>query len=311
MTDKLQHRQRKEYTEGLICTLLSMLMWGILPVYWKSLQPIDPVLIMFYRLVLACLLVFTADIFVFGWKAMWEPLKKKGAAGTYFSAGLVISMNWGIYIYMVNSEYVIQTSIGYYIEPLILCLFGIVFFKEKLTGYKTAAILLACAGAGVMLFSFGQFPFLAFGLAITFSTYAGIKKKVHAPALLSLLYETILLLPIVIPGILYFELNGKGAFAAAEPHQLGLLAFSGLFTAVPLCLFAMGTNRISLIAIGLIEYVSPSITLLLGIFLFREAFDIYQFIGFMIIWIGLAIFTVGSIRDQRQPKEEKSSGNLT
>ena len=124
------HRQKTAHRRGFSGTGKAPLLYFIpfRAIYWKSLQPIDPVLIMFYRLALACLLVFTADIFVFDWKAMWEPLKKKGAARTYFSAGLVISMNWGIYIYMVNSEYVIQTSIGYYIEPLILCLFGIVFF---------------------------------------------------------------------------------------------------------------------------------------------------------------------------------------
>ena len=155
-----------------------------------------------------------------------------------------------------------------------------------------------------MLLSFGQFPVLAFGLAITFSSYASIKKKVHAPALLSLLYETVLLLPVIVPCIFYFELTGKGAFTSAEPHQFILLALSGLLTAVPLCLFAMGTNRISLIAIGLIEYVSPSITLLLGIFLFHEVFDIYQFMGFAIIWIGLLIFTVGSIREQKRQNEQ-------
>lgn len=296
---------KKEYNTGMACAILCALIWGVLPVYWKSLQPINSLLIMFYRLVLSCALVFVADIIIYKWEGMVAPLKKKGALPLFFLAGIVISFNWGLYIFMVNAGFLIQTSIGYYIEPLAVCIFGIVFFKEKPDKYKSAAFLLACAGVTVMLLSFGEIPLLALLLAISFAVYSALKKKLHAPALLALFYETVLLLPVTIPWILYMEFTGKGAFAAAEPYKIALLLLSGIFTAVPMTLFSMAANRISLVALGITEYISPSMALLLGIFVYREPFDVYQFIGFIFIWIGLAVFTLGGIKNRPKSEDNK------
>jgi len=138
---------KTEYKKGLACALGCSLLWGILPVYWKSLQSIDPLLIMFYRLVLCFVLVLFIDLFLFGWDAIMEPLRKKGAKLTFFLAGTLISSNWGIYIWAVNSGFIIQTSIGYYIEPLMVCVFGVIFFHEKLDKYKITAFL----GAGFLV----------------------------------------------------------------------------------------------------------------------------------------------------------------
>lgn len=302
---------RKEYKVGVACAILCALIWGVLPIYWKSLQPINSLLIMFYRLVLACIFVFVADLFIYKWKGIIEPLKKKGAILSFFLAGLVISTNWGLYIWMVNSGIVIQTSIGYYIEPLAVCTFGILFFKEKMDKYKLAAFILACAGVAFMLLSYGEVPLMALLLAVTFAVYSAIKKKLNAPAFLALFYETLFLLPVVVPYIIYTELSGNGAFAVAGTYKLALLSLSGVFTAVPLVLFSMAANRITLIALGITEYISPSMGLMLGIFVFKEPFDLYQFIGFVFIWIGLIIFTVGGIKlkDQvRQEPEEHDNG---
>jgi len=205
---------------------------------------------------------------------------------------------------MVNSGIVIQTSIGYYIEPLAVCTFGILFFKEKMDKYKLAAFILACAGVVFMLLSYGEVPLMALLLAVTFAVYSAIKKKLNAPAFLALFYETLFLLPVVVPYIIYTELSGTGAFAAAGTYKLALLSLSGVFTAVPLVLFSMATNRISLITLGITEYISPSMGLLLGIFVFKEPFDLYQFIGFVFIWIGLIIFTVGGIKLNNQMSQE-------
>lgn len=296
---KQMTRSKRDVEIGMICAVLCALIWGVLPIYWKSLYPIDPLLIMFYRLVLACILVFIVDLFVYKWKGIIEPLKKKGAIPMFLLAGLVISTNWGLYIYMVNAGWIIQTSIGYYIEPLVVCVFGVVFFREKMERHQKIAFLLACAGVGVMLFSFGQIPIAALTLAVTFAVYASIKKRLQAPALLALFYETVFLVPVVVPLIVYKEITGVGVFSIGDPSKIGLLLLSGLFTAIPLSLFAMAANRISLVALGITEYLSPSMALVLGIFLYKEPFDIFQFIGFVIIWIGLAIFTAGGIRYAR------------
>lgn len=295
-------KDRKEQELGMAAAILCAAVWGILPIYWKTLHPIDPLLIMLYRLVLACLLVFVVGLIIYKWRGIIEPAKEKGALIWFVVAGMVISVNWTLYIFMVNTEKIVQTSIGYYIEPLMVCIFGMIFFKEKPSKYKYIAIGLAFAGVCVMLLSYGQLPILALVLASTFATYAAIKKKVQAPALISLFYETLFLAPIAIGIILYMELGGKGAFTVGQPGQIALLFFSGLFTAIPLCLFAVAANRISLLALGLTEYISPSIGLVLGIFLYKEAFDIYQFLGFLIIWLGLAVFTAEDIVLRRAAK---------
>lgn len=225
---------------------------------------------------------------------------------TFFFAGMLISLNWGIYIWAVSNNHVIQTCIGYYIEPLIVCVFGIMLFKEKLNSYKLTAFLLACTGVAVMLVYYHQIPVIALSLAVTFATYAAIKKKYKLDAVLALLYETMLLVPLASAVILYFELSGKGAFSNAEPHQWGLLAAAGILTGTPLILFAMSANRINLVTLGITEYIAPSITLLLGIFIFREPFDKIQLITFGMIWIGLIIFTFGEIKESRVVPDEQA-----
>ncbi len=300
-------QSKKEYKQGIACAILCAVLWGFLPIYWKSLEPINPVLILFYRIVLAFGFSFLLALFIYHWDGIFKPLKEeKKAFRTFFFAGVLISLNWGIYIWAVSNNYVIQTCIGYYIEPLIVCAFGIVLFKERLNKFRLAAFLLACAGVVVMLVYYHQVPLIALSLAGTFGTYAAIKKKYKLDAVLALLYETMLLVPFAVAVILYYELTGKGAAANAEPHQWVLLAAAGILTGTPLILFALAANRISLVTLGITEYISPSITLLLGIFAFKEPFDKIQLITFGMIWIGLIIFTIGEIKESRAMIVEQS-----
>lgn len=297
-------KKEKEYKQGVAFAILCAVLWGLLPVYWKSLDPINPLVILFYRILLAGGLAFVLALVLHKWKGIIEPLKEKGILRAFFLTGILISTNWGIYIWAVNNDYIIQTCIGYYIEPLFVCLFGVFIFKEKLNKYKLTAILLACLGVLVMLIYYREIPIIALTLAISFASYAAIKKKYKLNAVLALFYETMLLMPIALVIILYLEFTGRGVIATAEPYQWGLLTLAGLVTGIPLMLFAMATNRISMITLGLVEYISPSLTLLLGIFVYREPFDFIQLVTFGIIWIGLAIFTVGEMKDNKEPKEQ-------
>jgi chloramphenicol-sensitive protein RarD len=294
-----QINNKKEYEQGVACAILCAVLWGFLPVYWKMLEPIDPLLILFYRIVLAGVFSLILALYFYKWDGIVKPLKEKGIIRTFFIAGLVISFNWGTYIWAVSNDYVIQTCIGYYIEPLVVCIFGILFFKERLNKHKLAAFVLACVGVAVILIHFHEVPVIALSLAVSFASYAAIKKKVRLNAVLALLYETMFLVPFAAAAILYFELTGKGAFTNAEPFQWGLLTIAGIVTGAPLMLFAMAANRIPLITLGVTEYISPSITLLLGIFVFKEPFDKVQLASFGIIWVALVIFTLGEIKESR------------
>jgi len=294
----------KEYEQGVACAILCAVLWGILPIYWTSLEPIDPILILFYRIVLAFGFSLILALSIYKWDGIVKPLKEKGTLRTFFFAGILISGNWGIYIWAVSNSFIIQTCIGYYIEPLIVCIFGIFLFQEKLNKYKLTALLMAGIGVLILLVYYRQVPVIALSLAVSFATYAAIKKKKKLDAVLALLYETMLLVPIAFAVILYFELSGKGAFTVAEPYQWGLLAVAGVLTGTPLMLFAMAANRINLVTLGITEYISPSITLILGIFLFREPFDLIQFITFAIIWVGLVVFTIGEVKEQGRKNEQ-------
>ncbi len=305
----MNKKTKKDRELGLLFAVLCALIWGVLPIYWKSLAPIPAILIMFYRLVLACALVFIINLRIYKWKGILGPLRKKGAILIFFVAGLLISINWGLYIFMVNAGMIVQTSIGYYLEPLVVCIFGYIFFRERFEPYKAFAFAFAVAGVAVMLISYGEIPMLALVLAFSFAAYAALKKKLQAPALLALFYETIFLVPVALPVIVYYEITNKGALANGEPYQIGLLFLSGFLTALPLSLFAMAANRINLITLGITEYISPSMGLILGIFVYEEPFDMYQFTGFSIIWIGLAIFTAGGIMTNR--KFESQRGKMT
>ena len=299
-----QETARTSYRTGLICSFSCAIIWGVLPIYWQALRPIDSWVIILYRIMLVGVCSLIAALKQYGWKGILEPLKRKKDILIYFCAGLVITCNWSIYIWAVNADHVIQTCIGYYMEPLIVCVFGIVLFKEKLTKHKLTAFCFACVGLAVILLYFREIPLIALGLGITFAIYTAIKKSVKAPALLSLLYETIFLVPPALIAIIYLEASGKGAWGTGAPYQYGLLLLCGIFTAVPLVFFANAAKKLPMITMGIMQYISPSIALLLGIFLMEEPFDLVQFLAFVIIWIGLVFFTRGEYL------ENKSNGEI-
>lgn len=303
-----QNLDRKQYRTGIICSLSCSVLWGVLPVYWQALRPIDSWVIIFYRIFLVGVVCFAVALKLYGIEGIKAPLREKGVKLKYFIAGVLITANWSIYIWAVNADHVIQTCIGYYIEPLVVCVFGILFFKEKLTKYKLIAFILACIGVVIVLLHFMEVPLIALGLALTFAIYAAIKKSSQLPAMLSLLYETMFLSPVALVVVLYLEIKGQGALGVGQPYQYVLLLLVGFLTALPLGLFASAANKIPLITLGIMEYLSPSLALIIGIFLLKEPFDLIQLAAFIVIWIGLIFFTLGEYIEGKQ--ENRESGQL-
>ena len=298
--------ENKNYKNGLIYAISCALIWGFLPIYWNALKPISSLVVIFYRvalMTLTCLLVQfyeTRSI-----KEIFAPMfadKKK--MFTYIIAGLLITMNWSIYIWAVQAGFVIQSSMGYFLEPLLVCLLGMIVFKEKANKWKKISIGFALAGMLVMIIGYKELPLIAIGLATTFAIYTGIKKRVDLPALQSLLYETVFLAPIALVVIFCMEGSGNGAIATGENWKFILLLLAGVVSAIPLGLFCAAAKNLTLLTLGLTEYISPSIALVLGIFLFKEPFDIIQFSSFIIIWIGLVFFTYGELSDVRKMSKQ-------
>ena len=290
---------KKDYRQGLISVLGSSVWWGIMPIYWQWLKPIDSIVIIFYRIVLVALVCLIAALIVHKKEEILAPLKDKKLMAKLIIAGVIITLNWSLYIYAVNSENVIQSCIGYYIEPLVVCLFGMIFFGEKVNRHKAIALIMGAIGVVAVVFYFKQVPSLALSIAFSFAIYAAIKKGLGMPPIISLLYETIFLAPIALGIVIYIETHGIGALAVATGGKYFLLMFCGLFTAFPLVLFANGANKTSMFILGLTEYISPTISLFLSIFYFKEEFYPVQLIAFAVIWTGLVFFTIGEYREYR------------
>ena len=291
---------RKEYRQGMTSALMCSFFWGILPIYWQLLRPIDSSVIIFYRIVLVAAVSLTGALLFHSREEISAPLKDKKLVAKYALAGLLITVNWSIYIWAVNADFVIQTSIGYYIEPLVVCVFGIVLFKEKLSKYKMIALVFAAAGVAAVIAYFREIPLIALGLALTFAVYAAAKKNFSLPPIISLFYETVFLVPIALGVIIYLEVSGKGALSVGDPFKFALLMLCGLFTALPLGLFANAARKLNLFVVGLTEYISPTLSLFIGIFLFKEPFESIQLVAFAIIWVGLIFFSYGEYRESRE-----------
>lgn len=301
-----------EYRSGLAASIGCMALWGVLPVYWKMLIPISSWVIIIYRILLVHVFALLMARVKFNWGEIFGPIRgDRRLALKYLAAGAVITTNWSTYIWAVNAGHVIDASIGYYIEPLVVCVFGMIFFKEKLTVYKSTAMVLAIIAVVILLVHFHKLPGIALGIAISFAVYSAIKKTVSQPPLISLVYETIFFAPPALAVIIWLEVTGRGALDALAPGhwwQYVLLLLCGLVTVVPLSLFASAAQKVPMFTLGLTEYISPTLSLILGVFFFKEAFDGVQFLAVAIIWVGLVFFSFGELREQRQAIQAGGSG---
>lgn len=299
MNNLSETNTRNEYKRGVSSAIVATVLWGFLPLYWNALKPIESSVIIFYRVVLMAILCFIATAIILKGKGIFKPMvKDRKTFFIYLVAGVLITINWSIFIWAVNSGHVIQTSMGYFMEPLVVCLFGIILYKETTNGWKKIAIGLAIVGLAIMVIGYHEVPAIAVSLALSFAVYSAIKKSVKIHPLQSLLYETIVLAPFALGVIIYLEATGKGGLQVGGINYF-LLMFAGICTAAPLALYSYAATKVSLVTVGICEYISPSISLLLGIFVLGEPFEKVQFCAFSAIWIGLIFFTYGEIKDMK------------
>ena len=304
-TGSVPNRTDKEYRNALLCVLGCQLLWGVLPVYWQALSPIPSWIIIFYRMfTMAVYSYIAARLMKYSREDIFSPLKERGVLPRYLLAGALLTANWSIYIWAMTTGHMVQSSIGYYIEPIVVCTFGIVFFKEKLTKYNVTAMVLAVVSLVIMLVHYRQLPGVALGLALTWASYSAIKKTTARPPVVELVYETGFYAIFALIGIIFIETRGIGALSYGVPGKYVLMFLSGFVTLVPILLFGTAAKKVSLFILGLAQYISPTITLLLGIFVYGEPVDKVQIISFVIIWIGLAFFSYGEFRHQKTAAPE-------
>lgn len=281
---------------GVLLGLGAYLMWGLFPLYFRLLDAASPVEVVLHRIVwslLVCVLLMlvTRDL------PALRRLRRREVAGLAVAA-VVLSANWGIFVYGVNSGQVVQTSLGYFINPLVSVLLGVFVLRERLSRAQWVAVAIATAAVGVLTVDYGRPPWLALGLAASFGTYGLLKNRVGrgVGAVPGLTVETAALFLPAVVGLVVLQATGASTVLTEGPAHPALLALSGLLTALPLLLFAGAARRVPLSTVGLLQYVTPVMHLLLGVLVFGEPLPPLRLAGFALVWVALAVFTVDTVR---------------
>lgn len=290
----------ENYKQGIFFGLAAYVLWGILPVYWKALELVSPFEILSSRFMWSCVFVFLLIIFQKKWLLFTKEVKqffsnvKTGAA--MIAAGITISFNWGTFIWAVNNGHIVETSMGYYINPLVSILFAVVFLRERLDKMQLAAITCAFIGVASMVYSFGKIPWVSLTLAFTFALYGLLKKILPVSALTSIMLETLLITPLALVYEYSLWQQGVSFYASGNLQVIMMLTGAGVVTAIPLLLFTAGARLLPLKIIGFLQYISPTLTLLIGVFVYNESFTASHLLAFGWIWAALLLFIVSQLR---------------
>lgn len=280
---------------GLVAGISAFLLWGVLPLYWKELQSLPALTILCHRIFWSFVFMLAAISLSRRWRDVTNVFRTKKSLSLLSLSGFLLSVNWLTYIWGVNAGYVLQASMGYYINPLVNVLLGFLFFRDKLRSLQIVAITLAAVGVGYLVLNYGQVPWIALTLAFTFGFYGLIRKKVAVEPMPGLLVEMMLLsLPALIC-LVSTGFQGGQALESGRGYILALLLGSGLVTASPLLLFTFCARRLRLVEVGILQYLAPTCMFLLGVFAFQEPFSLHRLISFVFIWAGVIFYVLESV----------------
>lgn len=281
---------------GVIYAVAAYMLWGVLPIYWKLFKGVSPMHVLANR-------ILWAFVFMAIWLAVTgkfgdflSAFKVRHNITLIFAASVLIAVNWGVFIWAVGDGRILETSLGYYINPLIAVALGIIIFKEKLNKFQVVSIVLAFIGIMVRSLGLGAFPWVSLTLAFSFGIYSAIKKYVPVSSAIGLAVETAMLFPLALGFIIYEEITGKGTFfnPTVSASNIILLILSGAITAIPLLLFAKGAKRLKLSTVGFIQYIGPSLMLMTGVFIYGEKFNTSVAVSFVFIWAACLVYLLGS-----------------
>jgi chloramphenicol-sensitive protein RarD len=283
---------------GYIYAIIAYLIWGLFPLYWRLLRPSTAVEILAHRIVWSLVFVVGVVAVLRSWRRLRTLLRPRTLL-LIGLASITVAVNWGIYIYGVNAERVVETSLGYFINPLVTVLLGVFVMRERMRPAQWVAVGLGTVAVAVLTVDYGHLPLVALSLAATFGSYGLIKKRLNVPAAEGLALESGLL---ALPAAIYLGVlaaNGQSTFGTISAGHTALLIGSGVVTALPLLAFAGATNRIPLTAIGLLQYLAPILQLACGVLILGEPLPPARLFGFSLVWLALVIFTADGIRRAR------------
>lgn len=287
-----------DHKKGLLYGLLCYTIWGLFPLYWRMIDHVDSIEILAHRMLWSGVFMVTLFIGIRHLR-LRNHIKKRSQYLMLLVTGTLITFNWGLYIWAINHGYILQSSLGYYINPLVNVLLGYVFLHERLNRAQTIALILASVGVLYFTIDYGHFPFISLALAFSFGIYGLLKKKMGLNATAALTVETIWMMPAALIYITFIAVEGNSALNTFDWFTWLLLLLAGAVTAIPLLLYGKAAERITLTALGFLQYVSPTGQFLIGIIVYREPFTTAHIVCFSLIWTGLIIFTIDTVRKIR------------
>ncbi len=288
--------------QGVLYGLGAYLLWGVLPLYWKLLHAVDAPEILAHRVIWS--LIFCTLILTVRQGLGWLPALVRDRKSLYkmCAASMLLTCNWGLYIWAVNSNRIVETSLGYFINPLVSVALGVLVLRERMARSQWIAIALAVCGVSFLLITQTQLPWIALCLACSFGLYGLLKKQLSVPALQGLSVETAFMMPPALAYLLWLSLHQGMAFGSQALASIEL-AGAGIITAVPLLLFAAAAKRIPLSLLGLLQYLAPSMQFCIGVFIYGESFPTTRLVGFSFIWLGLLVLTLPLLRTRAREQK--------
>jgi chloramphenicol-sensitive protein RarD len=296
--------------KGILYGIGAYVCWGFFPIYWKFLHQVPAIQLIGHRILWSFLLLFAVILFTRQWGEFHQTINPK-VIGIYSIAAVLIGINWFVYVWAVNANYIVETSLGYFINPLLSVLLGVIFLKERLRIAQWIPVILASLGVAYLSYVYGRLPYIALTLSVTFGLYGLVKKISPLGSLHGLTIETgILCLPALVY-LIFVESNGTGAFLHTDLTSSLLMIGAGLVTTIPLLMFATAARLIPLWVVGLLQYIAPTLQFIIGVFIYKEPFSHEQLIGFSIVWTALIIFLVENYlatRTSAEPLPELGEG---
>jgi chloramphenicol-sensitive protein RarD len=288
--------------KGILYGIGAYAAWGFFPIYWKFLHHVPAIQLIGHRIIWSFLLLIVIILFTKQW-ADFRAVATLKTLRVYFIAAILIGINWTLYVWAVNKNFIVETSLGYFINPLISVLLGVIFLKERLRIAQWIPVVLAAIGVTYLTFVYGRLPYIALSLAFSFGLYGLVKKLSPLGSLYGLTIETGILFIPALGYLLFVEANSTAAFLHTGITSDVLMVGAGLITTVPLLMFASAARSIPLWVVGLLQYIAPTLQFTIGVFIYKEPFSYHQLIGFGIVWAALVIFLVENYLANRAPVE--------
>lgn len=276
------------------------ILWGLLPIFWKLLAGVNSAYVLAQRIVFSCVFCLAVILIRKNGGEIGKIIKNKSERRKFFLCGILISINWGVYILTVAMGRILEASLAYYMNPLFSVLIGAIFFKEKLSRVQWASVALAFAGVMFSVIRYGEVPYLAIIIGLSFALYGALKKGIKADSETSICMETMAVLPIALVFIAYAQFSGFTTFSSLTTAEALLLIATGPITSIPLMLFAKGIKETSIVTSGILMYINPTLQLLVGVFIYNEAFTQTNAITFAFVWAAVILFVFDSLRKHKK-----------